>query len=196
MGVRRAVEMVLDASNGYEGPIYTYGPLIHNPQVLDLLKEKGISRLDAVPEKGEGTVLVRAHGVPPQAKQQLRDAGFNVIDATCPRVIKVQTIIRKHAAQGCVCIIVGDDDHAEVVGLLGYTDGMGHVVDSVEAFKALPDFEKVIIVAQTTQNTLLYEEIKDIAEEKYPGCKFFNTICDSTQKRQEKYVALQILLIP
>ena len=97
MGVRRAVEMVLDAPGKHEGPIYTYGPLIHNPQVLDLLAEKGITVQDTIPEKGEGTILIRAHGVPPEKKERLTKAGFTVIDATCPRVIRVQVIIKKHA---------------------------------------------------------------------------------------------------
>ncbi|MBW1994440.1 MAG: 4-hydroxy-3-methylbut-2-enyl diphosphate reductase, partial [Deltaproteobacteria bacterium] len=100
MGVRRAVELVLDASNKNPGPIYTYGPLIHNPQVLSLLEEKGISVLDEIPPQGSGTVLIRAHGVPPETREQLKSTGFTVIDATCPHVIKVQTIIARHAKQG------------------------------------------------------------------------------------------------
>ncbi len=89
MGVRRAVEMALNAPGKHKEPIYTYGPLIHNPHVLTLLMEKGISVLDHIPEHGTGTVIIRAHGVPPQTKESLEKAGFNVIDATCPRVIKV-----------------------------------------------------------------------------------------------------------
>jgi 4-hydroxy-3-methylbut-2-enyl diphosphate reductase len=94
MGVRRAVEMVLDAPSKYENPICTYGPLIHNPQVLNLLEEKGISVLNNIPDHGSGTVLIRAHGVPPETKKNLEKTGFKIIDSTCPRVIKVQTIIR------------------------------------------------------------------------------------------------------
>ena len=79
MGVRRAVEMVLEAPEKHEGPICTYGPLIHNPQVLGLLAEKGITVCDRVPLSGSGTILIRAHGVPPQAKERLAAAGFKVI---------------------------------------------------------------------------------------------------------------------
>ncbi|UCH20437.1 MAG: 4-hydroxy-3-methylbut-2-enyl diphosphate reductase, partial [Deltaproteobacteria bacterium] len=148
MGVRRAVEMVMDAPHEYEEPICTFGPLIHNSQVLALLEEKGICTLNAIPSQGSGTVLVRAHGVPPQAKQNLKNAGFKVIDATCPRVIKVQTIIRKHARKNYASIIVGDKDHPEVIGLLGYAGEKGHVVGSLEELNALPAFDKAIIVAQ------------------------------------------------
>ena len=176
--------MVLDTNRKGEGPIYTYGPLIHNPQVLNIFKEKGISTLHEVPETGRGAILVRAHGVPPEAKQRLVEAGFEVIDATCPRVIKVQTIIRKHAEKGYASIIIGDRDHPEVVGLMGYTGGNGHVVDNLEDLRALPDFEKAILVAQTTQNTSFFDQVVGWAERMFPHYKVFNTICDSTEKRQ------------
>jgi 4-hydroxy-3-methylbut-2-enyl diphosphate reductase len=97
MGVRRAVEMVLDTPGKHAEPIRTYGPLIHNPQVLEVLESKDVSILEEMPDRGEGTILIRAHGVPPETKAGLRDCGFNVLDATCPRVIRVQTIIRKNA---------------------------------------------------------------------------------------------------
>ncbi|MBU1161469.1 MAG: 4-hydroxy-3-methylbut-2-enyl diphosphate reductase, partial [Proteobacteria bacterium] len=184
MGVRRAVEMVLDAPNKHENPICTFGPLIHNPQVLDLLREKDISILEHIPEYATGTVLIRAHGVPPQTKQNLKKAGYKIIDATCPRVIKVQTIIREHAKKEYASIIIGDKDHPEVIGLLGYAEGKGFVVDNLDDLESLPSFEKAIIVAQTTQNTLFFEEIKKWANNKFPHYKIFDTICDSTAKRQ------------
>lgn len=184
MGVRRAVDMALDAPGKYAAPIYTYGPLIHNPQVLSLFAQRGISVLEQIPEKGTGTVLVRAHGVPPEEKQRLADAGFTVVDATCPHVIRVQTIIRVYARKGYAAIIVGDLDHPEVVGLMGYAGGSGHVVSSMAELSALPAFEQAIIVAQTTQNTRLYDQVKAWAAETYPHYKAFDTICDSTEKRQ------------
>ena len=184
MGVRRAVELALDAPGKHAEPIFTYGPLIHNPQVLGLFAEKGISVLESIPEKGHGTVLIRAHGVPPADKERLADAGFQVVDATCPRVIRVQTIIRVHARKGYAAIIVGDRDHPEVVGLVGYAGDMGHVVSSMAELDALPAFEKAIIVAQTTQNLRFYGKVKAWAAETFPHYKTFDTICDSTEKRQ------------
>ena len=186
MGVRRAVELALDAPGKQQGPIYTYGSLIHNPQVLNLMREKGISVLDRIPEKGSGTVIVRAHGVPKDARKQLDLAGFNVIDATCPRVIKVQTIIDRHTRQGYAAIIVGDKEHPEVVGLLGYAGTHGAVVDSVEELSALPRYDKAIIVAQTTQNTRFFETVRLWAAQNAPHYEVFNTICDSTEKRQRE----------
>jgi len=186
MGVLRAVEMVLDAPNKHEGPIWTFGPLIHNPQVLDLLRDKGISIINDIPDQGIGTVLIRAHGVPPEEKENLKKAGFKVIDATCPRVIKVQTIIRKYARQGYASIIIGDKDHPEVVGLLGYAGKRGYVADNLKDLNSLPSFDKAVIVAQTTQNTIFFEEVRHWTNQKYSHYKIFDTICDSTAKRQEE----------
>jgi 4-hydroxy-3-methylbut-2-enyl diphosphate reductase len=183
MGVRRAVELVMDVPGAHEDQICTFGPLIHNAQVLALLKEKGICVLNEVPTQGAGTVLIRAHGVPPETKQGLKNAGYKIVDATCPRVIKVQTIIRKHAQKKYVSIIVGDKDHPEVTGLLGYAGDNGHVIGSLEELEALPEFDKAIIVAQTTQNTQLFDSVKTWAQN-FPHYKVFDTICDSTERRQ------------
>jgi 4-hydroxy-3-methylbut-2-enyl diphosphate reductase len=184
MGVRRAVEMALDAPSEHEGPFCTYGPLIHNPQVLELLEKKGVATLKEIPAEGNGTVLIRAHGVPPQVKKQLKGAGFKVIDATCPRVIRVQSIIRKHARQNHAVIIIGDRNHPEVIGLLGYAGENGRVAASLAELEELPAFDKAIIVAQTTQNARLYADIKNWAGRFRPGYKVFDTICDSTDQRQ------------
>jgi len=190
MGVRRAVELALDAANQNAGPIYTYGPLIHNPQVLSILEHKQISVLDTIPESGNGMAIIRAHGVPPEEKKALKNAGFNIIDATCPRVIRVQSIIAKHAKQGYAVIIVGDREHPEVKGLLGYAGDYGHIIDGIEELRALPSFEKAIIVAQTTQNTAFFQEVRSWAARTHPGYLVFDTICDSTEKRQSEVHAL------
>ena len=184
MGVRRAVDLVLDASNLSKGPIYTYGPLIHNPQVLLMLEEKNIFKIDKIPEKGTGIVLVRAHGVPPEDEKALKTAGFTVINATCPRVVRVQVIIDRYAQKGYSTIIIGDEKHPEVVGLLGYAKGKGHAITSMEMFCALPKFEKVVVVAQTTQDTAFYNKIKLWCKANAPHYKIFDTICGSTEKRQ------------
>lgn len=184
MGVRRAVDMVLDAANTTTGTIYTYGPLIHNPQVLEMLEEKGIQRLDRIPEKGIGKVLIRAHGVPPQDETALRQGGFDIINATCPRVIKVQSIIQKHAEKGYGVIIVGDKNHPEVTGLLGYAGEKSHTISSTKEIEQIPLFDNAVVVAQTTQDTSFFKTIKERIKTLYPHYKIYDTICDSTDKRQ------------
>ena len=184
MGVRRAVEMVLDTPGKHTEPIRTYGPLIHNPQVLEVLESKDVSILEEMPDKGDGTILIRAHGVPPDTKAGLKDCGFNVLDATCPRVIRVQTIIRKHAQKGYASIIIGDKDHPEVIGLLGYAGDKGYVAATIEELEALPAFENAIIVAQTTQNTEFFDRVKSWAATHHGHYKIYETICGSTELRQ------------
>jgi len=184
MGVRRAVEVALDAANTQKGPIHTYGPLIHNPQVLEILAERGVTVLYDIAGSTPGSVVIRAHGVPPQVKQSLADAGCAIIDATCPRVIKVQTVISKYAKKGWATIIVGDKDHPEVVGLLGYAEGIGYVISHPDDLEELSSLERGIVVAQTTQDGVLFDSIARTIVKRFPHFKVFNTICDSTLKRQ------------
>ncbi len=125
MGVRRAVETTLDIIRKEDAGVATYGPLIHNPQVLNLLEERGVRILKEIPEQESGTVIIRAHGIPPIEKTRLQNAGATVEDATCPHVVKVQVIIRKYQKQGYGTVIIGDRNHAEVEGLMGFAGSMG-----------------------------------------------------------------------
>ena len=151
MGVRKAVELALDTANKNPGPIYSFGDLIHNPQATALLKEKGICVINELPEKGDGVLLIRAHGIPPETKANLEKAGFIVKDATCPKVIKVQQIIKRYTRQGYRAIIIGDKDQPEVSGLQGYAEGNGIVIDNILELETLPSVDNAIIVAQITQ---------------------------------------------
>ncbi len=184
MGVKRALELVLKAINQNPGRIFTYGPLIHNPQVLELLRERGIAILNPGEMIPDGLVVIRAHGIPPQERQELEDAGNRVIDATCPRVSRVQAIIRRWARQGASTLIVGDADHPEVRGLLGHTQGRGYVISTTDEVAELPELQELIVVAQTTQSGSQFEaRVKEI-KTRFPQARIFNTICDATASRQ------------
>ncbi len=184
IGVKRALEMVLQAINENQTKIYTYGPLIHNPQVLELLRERGITVLNPGEAIPPGLVVIRAHGIPPPERRLLEQGGGRIIDATCPRVAKVQAIIRRWAAKGCATLIVGDADHPEVRGLLGYTEGRGYVVASSRDVADLPDLHDLIVVAQTTQSEPQFEARVQEITERFPQAQIFNTICDATASRQ------------
>jgi (E)-4-hydroxy-3-methyl-but-2-enyl pyrophosphate reductase len=184
MGVKRAMELVLRALNQKPGKIYTYGPLIHNPQVLELLAERGIGVLKKGPPDPGCLVVIRAHGIPPQEKAQLQVEGCQIIDATCPRVAKVQAIIRRWAKQGYATIIVGDEDHPEVLGLRGYTEGRGHVVVTSEDVTRLPELDRVIVVAQTTQSENVFNDRVAEIKARVAEVQVYNTICDATASRQ------------
>jgi len=187
MGVRRAMDLALEISlSGSSAPVYTYGPLIHNPSALELLRSRGVEVLKDIPEKGTGTVIIRAHGVPPDDRRKLIRAGFTVVDGTCSRVVKVQMLARHYAAKGYRCILIGDQGHPEVIGIMGYAGGNGILVSSEEDIENLPHLEKYIILAQTTQDRERFSRWCQKIQERYPGGRVFNTICDSTHKRQRE----------
>lgn len=190
MGVRRAMEIALEALHHRPGPIYSYGPLIHNPQALEMLAGKGLrvirrEDLDHLETVG-GAVIVRAHGVPPDERQALEKAGLTVIDATCPRVIRVQAVIQRHADQGYTPLIVGDADHPEVKGLLGHAQGRGRVVRTRQDLDDMPEPERVLLVAQTTQNPALFQEMAAAVKALWPDALIFDTICNATYQRQDE----------
>jgi (E)-4-hydroxy-3-methyl-but-2-enyl pyrophosphate reductase len=195
MGVKRAVDMVLDmAQHKGNQTVYTYGPLIHNPQTVDLLKKRGIIPIRTIDEldgigRG-GLIIIRAHGISPAERKKIRDKGVLIMDATCPRVGRVQAIIKKHAARNYTVLIVGDQEHPEVNGLLGYTAGRGIVISDPAAVDGLPDLAQVCVVAQTTQNPEEYGEIVEKIQARFPQAAIFDTICDSTEKRQAEVKAL------
>ena len=184
IGVKRALEMVLKAINENQTKIYTYGPLIHNPQVLELLRERGITVLRPGEKVPEGLVVIRAHGIPPQDRLALESEGVRIIDATCPRVAKVQAIIRRWATKGCATLIVGDADHPEVAGLMGHTEGRGYVIATSQDVAALPELEDLIVVAQTTQSEAQFAARVSEVQARFPQARIFNTICDATASRQ------------
>jgi 4-hydroxy-3-methylbut-2-enyl diphosphate reductase len=190
MGVRRAMDIVFDAID-QKGDIYTYGPLVHNPQAIDMLKSKGVKVLDSLSDSLEGTIIIRAHGISPEERAQIKKKGLKILDATCPRVMKVQSIIQKQAKEGYHIIIVGDKEHPEVKGLLGFSQNKGVVVSNIDDIDHLPaNMENVCIVAQTTLDISEFSKISKKIHEKFLKVKIFNTICDSTSKRQKEVINL------
>lgn len=191
MGVRRAMDVTLKSISRHGRGLLTFGPLIHNPQVLDLLKGKGVEICQSPALVGSNqAVIIRAHGIPPQEREALREKAGTVIDATCPRVLKVQSIIRKHTREGGFTIIVGDADHPEVVGLMGYAGGEGMIVSRREDVEKIPEGKKLCVVSQTTQNEARYEHIAQRIRERFPKARIHQTVCDSTQKRQDEAVKM------
>lgn len=187
-GVRDALDVTLEAIKTLqEGEsICTFGPLIHNRQVLAMLEEKGIREETEIANCAHKKVVIRAHGIPPQERQALHQHGATLLDATCKRVARVQAAIKRHARRGYHTIIVGDADHAEVIGLMGYTEGRGRVINRAEQVAELPAAwnDKVLLVAQTTQNEEIFQEIQAKFLERFPQGTVNNTICGSTHERQ------------
>lgn len=191
MGVRRAMGIVFSEINKKEGRIFTYGPLIHNRQVLDLLASKGVLPVKDLEGLSKDRLVIRAHGIPPQDRQAIRDTDITVIDATCPKVAKVQSIIRYHTHKGYTAVIVGDRDHAEVIGLMGYSKDKAYVVKDINEVADLPPLNRVVIVAQTTQNKREYDEVVNALKKRFGDVLVFDTICNATRDRQKEVLSFK-----
>lgn len=186
MGVKRAVDRVLEVAQRGSRKVYTYGPLIHNPQAVRMIEQRGAVAREEFTEPEDATVVIRAHGVPPKTRQHLESLGLEVVDATCPHVLASQKIIRQHWQKGYQVIIVGDRDHAEVAGLLGYCDGQASVISTIRDAYAVPLHEPVCVVAQTTFEESLYEQLAAILRERARRVKVIDSICRATNERQEE----------
>ena len=186
MGVRRAMEIVMAETNKKEGPLFTFGPLIHNQQVLDLLETKDVKATDDLNGLTTGRIIIRAHGIPPEKHRALEKTGLKVIDATCPKVTRVQAIIRHHTKKGRSAIIVGDRDHAEVIGLRGYSKTTAHVIQGEDDVAGLPHMDNPFVVAQTTQNEKNFSRVIKALQKRFQDLQVFQTICDATQERQQE----------
>ncbi len=190
-GVERAVNMVTEAAQKEGTDIYTYGPIVHNEQVVDELKQKGvcvISSMDEIKSIKKGTIAIRAHGVGPDVYGAIRQAGLNIIDATCPFVKKIHETVEKAASAGKNVIIAGDASHPEVVGILGWSKGKGVVVSSQEELDSLNDdlLNDAILVAQTTFHAKKFKSMVENLKKKEYNIEVANTICNATDERQRE----------
>lgn len=185
MGVRKAIDCVIDTAHGNK-VTYTLGPLIHNPQALKMLESRNIYIADDVNETLKGkTVVTRAHGVTVQTLNRLKELSIKVVDATCPKVLRSENIIKKYYTDDYSIIIVGDRGHAEIEALLSITGGNGIVIESIDEALRLPRMKKVCVVAQTTFNIDKYREIADEICIHAEVCHVAETICAATENRQE-----------
>lgn len=189
-GVRRALDQAVDLAKKIDGPVQTFGPLIHNAQVMEELTEQNIHPIEQVADIRGGTVLVRAHGIRPETFAQLRATGAEVYDATCPLVRKVQKIITKYGSDGYDVVIVGDDHHAEVAGLRGYTKQRCFVVADEKEAEQLPEFDRVCVVSQTTQNDDTFARTVEVIKQKARVLRATNTVCEPTRDHQRETIDL------
>lgn len=186
MGVQRAIDIALRTAETANGgkPIHTCGPLIHNPQAVAELESKGIRSIDDWHRVTEGTMIIRAHGMPIGEIQEMRARGLTIVDATCPHVVSSQNRIRKAAQDGFFVIIVGDPRHPEILSLQSFAPGNHQVIASVEEVATLPSIAKAIVIAQTTFHEKQYELIAKAVSERIPDCNIVRSICKATSNRQ------------
>lgn len=193
-GVKRAVDTVYEYAGTGE-QVYTYGPIVHNEEVIRDLSEKGVQIIESEEELErirQGTVIIRAHGVERRIYDLITEKSLNLVDATCPFVKKIHNIVDKESGAGRQIIIVGNPDHPEVKGICDRCHGAFTVLETVEEADALSVPENVMLslVAQTTFNFKKFENIVEIFEKKGYNVNVYNTICNATEERQKEAASI------
>ena len=191
-GVNRAIELVEKLLEQGK-KVCTLGPIIHNPQMVKSLSDRGVIIADSVEDVPDGyTVVIRSHGVDKQTYEKIENRGLDVCDATCPFVYKIHKIVEKNSTENCPVFIAGDEAHAEVIGIKGFAKG------NVYCFKTEEELLKIIekckndeqnapiVVSQTTFNAKKWEFFKKIIKKVYSNSIFYDTICDATTERQDE----------
>ncbi len=187
-GVKRAVEQVYEQIETGK-TIYTYGPIIHNEEVVKDLESKGVIVLpdtEALRQVQEGTIIIRSHGVTKEIYEIIDEKGLECVDATCPFVKRIHNIVQKESSAGKHIIIVGDPKHPEVEGIMSWCDGPMTVLETEEEAEgvALPKGTEICIVSQTTFNYNKFQHMVAILQKKGYNDSVVNTICNATEERQ------------
>ena len=194
-GVRRAVDTVYEqiADREKEGkPICTFGPIIHNEEVVKDLENRGVRALSGIEEAREvasdrrGTVIIRSHGVERAVCEELRKLGFQVVDATCPFVKRIHNIVEKESEAGKSIVIVGNAGHPEVEGIRGWSGARTYIIESPETAEnfTCKEGEALCVVSQTTFNYKKFQDVVEIFEKKGYNASVVNTVCNATEVRQ------------
>ena len=192
-GVKRAVDMVYN--NADNENVYTYGPIIHNEQVVADLEKRGVKMLpdrEAIKNAPKGTVIIRAHGILQEDYKYIEDCGHEIVDATCPFVLKIHKIVKEAAQKNQFIVIIGDKNHPEVQGIKSCAGINSVVINSVkEAQKFINEYKEeqkeFVIVSQTTFNYNKFQDIVEIFQKKdYYKSNVLNTICNATEERQKE----------
>jgi len=182
-GVKRAIDITLQiAAKGKHKKVYTLGPIIHNPQVVEMLRKKGISPIEDLKTKKDiKALIIRTHGIPMDLSREIMAMGCEIIDATCPFVKKAQDYAKLLREEGYHVVILGEKDHPEVKGLMSYASDDVTVVDGKTPLPRLK--RRVGIVVQTTQPLEALKRVLSDATEHAKEIKVYNTICNSTALR-------------
>lgn len=188
-GVERALKLAAEAA-GTQSSVHTLGPLIHNPQAVEALKEQGVEVASALDEISDGIVVIRTHGVDPSTITAARERGLDVVDATCPHVSKAHEAARALKDEGYAVVIVGEADHPEVAGIRAHAGGDALVVESAEELPERLPGKRVGVVVQTTQSESRLNAVVAALLPRVRELKVHNTICAATSKRQESATEL------
>jgi 4-hydroxy-3-methylbut-2-enyl diphosphate reductase len=184
MGVRRAIK-IAEESHNVDQHVTILNEIVHNDAVVDKFRRAGIAQSKAIDEIDCGTVIISAHGVSPDIYEKAESKGLNIIDATCPLVLRIHKIIDKLAEDGYIILHFGDPDHDETIGIVGSAPDRVKVIRRLGDIAGLdvPD-DKVALTAQTTARISDFKKIEKAVRKKFESVKVYNTICDATGQRQ------------
>ncbi len=185
-GVKRAVNIALETARQVDPPVYTIGPIIHNPQVVERLRQQGIIPVAEITDLPPGVVIIRSHGIHPDLLQQIKALGHRVVDATCPFVRRAQNYAEQLHKGGFKTVIVGKKDHPEVEGLLGHSGQKAVVVYNSSELKQLGGYKRIGVIAQTTTPFSQFQQVVLKLLEKTKELRVYNTTCRSTEKRRKE----------
>ena len=191
-GVKRAVDKVYEEAQNSDVPVYTFGPIIHNEEVVGDLEEKGVNAVSDINElkhMPKGTVVIRSHGVSKDIYDQIQSEGFKIVDATCPFVLKIHRFVKEYSEKGYHIIIIGNDSHPEVEGIKGWSNPQRTTVLQTKEEAVNFTFssgQKACIVSQTTFNYNKFQELVEIIQKKGYDIIVLNTICNATEERQKE----------
>jgi 4-hydroxy-3-methylbut-2-enyl diphosphate reductase len=189
-GVKRAIKLAFDAVNSKRGEAYTLGPLIHNPQVVEALRKEGVRVAKNLNAVGKGTLIIRSHGVRPEILKRAKEKRIKVVDATCPFVKKAQKKAKLLHDEGYRVAVVGEAQHPEVQGIMGYAGDSALVINHHPMRKNIPHFPKLGVIAQTTLNIDAFRQVVGKLMENAEELKVCNTICDATARTQRATLKL------
>ncbi len=184
-GVKRAVntaEKIIKNSGGVN--TYSLGPLVHNTQIVDKLNKDGLKVIDEVDSIENGKVIIRSHGIPYKVEKKIEDLNLELIDCTCPYVKSVHKKVEEYSDKGYKIVIIGDKNHPEVIGINGWCNDDGIIINNEEEANNLSNYDKICLVSQTTNTFEKFKKLSDIVVGKGEEVKMFNTICNATNTRQ------------
>jgi len=187
-GVKRAMDMTQEAIQSADKQIYSLGPLVHNNQVVEYLKEKGLKVLDdfnEIKDLKEEKIIIRSHGIPLENFTKLKEKGLDVLDCTCPFVKSIHDKVREFYQNDYNIVIIGEPKHPEVIGINGWCDNKAYIVNDIFDAENLPELDKVCVVSQTTNTFEKFETLSNIVKAREKEVIVFNTICSATNLRQK-----------
>ena len=188
-GVKRAIEIARQNAST-DGTSSTLGPIIHNPQMVERLKNEGVGTVSSLDEMEDGLVIIRSHGVGPKVYEKAESRGLELVDATCPHVKKAQLSAKLLSEEGYTVVIVGEKNHPEVKSIFEWTEQNAYIIETEAEVDALPSIGKLGIVSQTTFSGEKFRSIVSCLLEKSREIKILRTICTATDLRQASALEL------